>query len=34
MIMITPEINDQPRTASAGRVSRAIAIVSRGVDRV
>jgi hypothetical protein len=30
MIMLTPEIDDQPRTVSVGRASRAIEIVSRG----
>ena len=34
MIMITPEIDDQPRTASVGRARCAIEIVSRGVDHV
>jgi hypothetical protein len=34
MIMIAPEIYDQPRTASVGRATRAVAIVSKGVDHV
>ena len=29
MIMITPGIDDQPRTASGGRASRAIEIISK-----
>jgi hypothetical protein len=34
MIMITPGIDDQPRTASAGRASRAMETMSKGVDHV
>jgi hypothetical protein len=34
MIMITPGVDDQPRTASVGRASRAMEIVSKGVDHV